>query len=379
MIIVRKKIKIEYSLLVKVIEGIATENEIIEFNNWFNSSSKCEAYFKKLKRTYDKQGDFSKNDAIVLWDNIKRKTFNKRDYWIRAAIQYAALFILPLIIGAVYYHFFNTVNHEVGDAIVFPSNNEVQVVLFDGLTVPVNELKDIPNSKQNGIVLGDNISYRKIDADSLIFNTIKTPYGANYKFMLSDSSVVYLNSGSELRFPVNFIEENREVFLKGEAFFEVAHNQDQPFIVNALNSSIRVYGTKFNVMSYPDDDDEKITLTQGVIGVEKEGYRVILEPGEQAVCNKEAPIIVNEVETHLYISWKDGVFRFVDMPLSELAKKLSRMYDVSFYFEDSSVAQKRFTGKVDRTTDFEYFLGIIEKTTNVKIEINKRNILISII
>lgn len=379
MIIVRKKIKIEYSLLVKVIEGIATENEIIEFNNWFNSSSKCEAYFKKLKRTYDKQGDFSKNDAIVLWDNIKRKTFNKRDYWIRAAIQYAALFILPLIIGAVYYHLFNTLNHEVGDAIVFPSNNEVQVVLFDGLTVPVNELKDIPNSKQNGIVLGDNISYRKIDTDSLIFNTIKTPYGANYKFMLSDSSVVYLNSGSELRFPVNFIEENREVFLKGEAFFEVAHNQDQPFIVNALNSSIRVYGTKFNVMSYPDDDDEKITLAQGVIGVEKEGYRVILEPGEQAVCNKEAPIIVNEVETHLYISWKDGVFRFVDMPLSELAKKLSRMYDVSFYFEDSSVAQKRFTGKVDRTTDFEYFLGIIEKTTNVKIEINKRNILVSII
>ena len=379
MIIVRKKIEIEYSLLVKVIEGIATENEIIEFNNWFNSSSKCEAYFKKLKRTYDKQGDFSKNDAIVLWDNIKRRTFNKRDYWIRAAIQYAALFILPLIIGAVYYHLFNTFNHEVGDAIVFPSNNEVQVVLFDGLTVPVNELKDIPNSKQNGIVLGDNISYRKIDADSLIFNTIKTPYGANYKFMLSDSSVVYLNSGSELRFPVNFIEENREVFLKGEAFFEVAHNQDQPFIVNALNSSIRVYGTKFNVMSYPDDDDEKITLAQGVIGVEKEGYSVILEPGEQAVCNKEAPIIVNEVETHLYISWKDGVFRFVDMPLSELAKKLSRMYDVSFYFEDSSVAQKRFTGKVDRTTDFEYFLGIIEKTTNVKIEINKRNLLISII
>ena len=234
---------------------------------------------------------------------------------------------------------------------------------------------------ENGQVVGrdssNTLAYGSFKTNEIIYNTVKIPYGGEYQLQLSDGTRVWLNSGSVLKFPVNFVGKQREVSLKGEAYFEVAHLADKPFIVHTDHSNVKVYGTSFNVMSYADDKVEQVTLLEGSVGVEVNGQQTMIKPGEQAELNTVTEIVeLKEVEATLYTSWVDGVFRFKNMPMKELSKKLSRWYDVDFFFANDNVSEFPFTGRIKRDADFEYFMNLIEKTTNVEVSIDGRTVLV---
>ena len=157
----------------------------------------------------------------------------------------------------------------------------------------------------------------------------------------------------------------------------MAHNASSPFIVHTDHSNVKVYGTAFNVMSYEDEEVEQVTLVEGSVGLEVNGQQTMIQPGQQAELNiNTTRVELKEVNTALYTSWVDGIFRFKNMSMKEISRKLARWYNVDFFFANNAVSEFPFTGRIKRDVDFEYFMSLIAKTTNVEITIEGRTVLI---
>ncbi|MCU4155857.1 FecR domain-containing protein [Carboxylicivirga sp. A043] len=370
-------------LIYKQIIGDASEEELKKLNLWRQKDLSNEKLYQSVIDPTRIKASFSVYDAIDVNEAFERilkpKPTTRR--LAPMVLKYAAAIALPLLLALSVWMIsdFNQNDTKVVEAIA-PLSQKATVELSDGRIVNLQENNTVEIEEHGSIVGEDSenkLIYKNVSVAEEIFHTIKTPYGGEYQLELSDGSKVWLNSGSELRFPVNFVGDTREVYLTGEGYFEVAHNPQKPFKVNTINSTVQVYGTSFNVMSYDNDKVQQITLVDGKIGLEAGDENLILKPGEQAELNKgNLSVEVSQVETELYTGWTSGVLKFNDMPLRELSKKLSRWYDVEFFFANSSVGNIHFTGRVRKDIDFSYFMSLIEKTTNVSIVVDDRTVLI---
>lgn len=175
----------------------------------------------------------------------------------------------------------------------------------------------------------------KVIKSNIAWNTIKTPAGLRSEFLLPDSTKVYLNSKTTLSYPVAFTGSSRNVKLIGEAYFEVAHNKEQPFIVNTGKINIEVTGTEFKASNYPDENLTEIVLASGKINLFQGEYskeQKILHsmvPGEKAAFyEKENKIYFDKVDVEKYISWKDGVLMFRDDSMEDVVRRLNRWFNV---------------------------------------------------
>ncbi len=184
--------------------------------------------------------------------------------------------------------------------------------------------------------LTENVSiksqYTMAAADSL---EIIAPIGSRSVVQLSDGSQVHLNYGSKIRYPLFFSGETRDVVLEGEGFFEVAHNPEKPFIVKVGDINVKALGTEFNVLAYPEDNVIQTTLVNGKVVLEQrveDGEAKLIGsmvPGQHAKYNRETEAISSSKgSVERYIAWKDGKLVFEDTPISEMAEKLSRMFNV---------------------------------------------------
>ena len=168
--------------------------------------------------------------------------------------------------------------------------------------------------------------------------------------ILSDGTRIWMNAESLLRYPTSFIGEKREVFLEGEAFFEVAKDAKHPFIVHTNRHSVEVLGTSFNISAYPD---YKVytTLAEGRIKVSTAKVSVVLNPDQQAA--------------YLFTSWAKGNYEFRNTSLSEIVAQLSRWYNVDIYFKNESLKDKRFAGIIFRDEELNFAIEVIERVSNV--------------
>lgn len=208
-------------------------------------------------------------------------------------------------------------------------------------------------------------------------HVLTVPRGGEYVLTLADSTRVWMNSDSELRYPSRFEGGERRVSVTGEAYFQVAKDESLPFIVEAGGAAVRVTGTEFNVMAYPDDGRVETTLVSGGVDVEANGQTRRVAPGSQAVYDKASGSLdVRAVDLALYTSWKDGLFEFRDMPLGAVARQLERWYDVEILFADPAVADIRFTGAVKKMKPLAFILDIIQGTRSVDYRIEGRQVII---
>lgn len=207
------------------------------------------------------------------------------------------------------------------------------------------------------------------------FHTLSVPRAGEYIMVLSDGSRVWLNSETELRFPVTFDDEKREVFLTGEAYFEVVKDARRPFIVSTPQTKTTVLGTSFNVMAYVGENRTEITLVNGAVAVTAGDRNCRIAPGQQVAVNNESLEMVNRtVNVPAFTSWKDGIFEFDDMSLSDLSVKLSRWYDVDFFFVNREAAMKSFTGAIKRNRNLQFMLDFIRKTSGVRFEMKGKTV-----
>ncbi|WP_431243682.1 FecR family protein [Flavobacterium sp. P21] len=184
----------------------------------------------------------------------------------------------------------------------------------------------------------------------MVYNTIKIPYGKKFRLQLSDGTFVHLNSGTTLKYPIKFIAgENRQVFLDGEAFFDVAKDKKHPFIVNVDNLNVRVLGTHFNVSNYPEDTSTDVVLVEGSVGMYQPNEEfdalknTILKPGFKGTFNKEnTKISTKPVITDIYTSWINGGLTFRNMTFKNIITKLERRYNVTIVNKNEKLANEKF-------------------------------------
>ena len=225
---------------------------------------------------------------------------------------------------------------------------------------------------QNDSVTGLNYTTAKVQGEGMIYNTMRIPVGGFYQLALSDGSKVWLNSMTELRFPVAFTGEEREITLDGEAYFEVAPDSKHPFIVvTEEGMEVKVYGTEFNMNTYQHGVVQTV-LVSGKVGirVNATGKEVMLAPKQMAESSEKTGMVrVEEADPYRYIAWKDGEFVFERETIEEIMERLGRWYDVKVFYENESLKQKRFTGVISRYEDIEQVLRLIEGPATLRFEV----------
>jgi ferric-dicitrate binding protein FerR (iron transport regulator) len=206
-------------------------------------------------------------------------------------------------------------------------------------------------------------------------NTLIVPVGGEYEVVLPDGTVVFLNSGTELRYPDLFTGDRREVHLKGEAWFEVTPDTSRPFIVHAGGIDIRVLGTAFNVSAYEQTATLLTTLLAGSLEVTAGRQQLLVAPGQQALYDKrERQLRVRAVETELYTSWKDGYYTFDQAPLEEIMTTLSLWYGIDVHYRDERLKRIEFTGRLKRYEEASRFLEMLGETRNVLFEMQGNDV-----
>ena len=230
----------------------------------------------------------------------------------------------------------------------------------------------------------DKLDYeKKVDKkkDKLIFNTIRTPQGGEYNLVLADGTEVFLNSLSQFKYPVQFVGENREVELTGEAYFIVAKDQQKPFLVKTNGIDVAVVGTSFNINAYEETGNVVTTLVEGKVNLHLNNQNTgtyTLVPDEQAVFTVSlGNMKVRKVDVSLFTEWRNGQLIFHNNRLEDIMNTLIRWYSVEVFYLDPGVKDIKFSGNLNRYEDISSILDIIQATEKVNIKINKNAILFS--
>ena len=300
----------------------------------------------------------------------------------RLIIRYAALFIGIIGIG------FLLIKRTFGDkdASILKIRDKaitLRTIHNKSQTITSNKNTKILNGDGKVIAVqkGNKITYNpKTLSKKLVYNELEIPYGKTFEVQLSDGTVVYLNSGSSIRYPVNFVDgNNREVYIKGEAFFHVSRDEKHPFIVNAGKLNIKVLGTQFNVSSYKEDENINTVLVSGSVELykdkaEKEIINTIkLSPGKIAKWNDEKNSYkVEPTDTDIYTAWVQGKLIFKNEFFKVIRKKLERHYNVTIINHNKLLDDNTFNAEFD-SENIEEVMEIFDRNfgINYKIENNK--------
>jgi len=245
-----------------------------------------------------------------------------------------------------------------------PGGNKAVLTLANGTTVVLDSAAGdaIPSQGATKVIrINGQLKYEAGQAESnaVVYNTLSTPRGGQYKIELPDGTLVWLNAASSLRFPTAFNNGERIVELNGEGYFEVAHKADMPFKVQLRSGAVEVLGTRFNVMAYQNETKVKTTLLQGAVKVTHNTYSARLVPGQEASWAADGSnITVMPTDTEEAVSWKEGFFQFNKAPLADVMRQLQRWYNVEVRYEGSS--KREFWGKIPRNVKLSEALKILE-------------------
>jgi ferric-dicitrate binding protein FerR (iron transport regulator) len=277
-------------------------------------------------------------------------------------------------------------NNEVEK--IIPKKNDIVLTSTDNGEVVIekddnktDDKKIIP--KINLIQKSDQLIYdNNIDIKELVYHSLKVPYGKRFNIVFSDGSKAYLNSGSVIRYPVKFIEDKkREVFLEGEAFFDVAENKNELFIVNSNGINVEVYGTKFNVRNYSEDFNSDIVLVEGSVGINNPEVSelTMLKPGFKGSVDKENfRVTTSKVNTKIYTSWIDGEVIFRNETFSQILKKLERLYNVTIINNKNESLDEVFNAAINvENENIEQVLEYFNKIYNIEYQIFNNKIIIN--
>ena len=361
-----EKIKIE-DLLIHYLSEELTEDERSKVILWINEKMENRRYFEELKDIYE-AGLLLKNNQIYdpdkSWHRVKAKYYKRKTEhfvrnnwktsvdWHQRALRIAAIFIIAFILGIV-------------TSTYFGKNQVVQDVNF---------------------------------------NEVVAPLGSKTSINLADGTKVWLNAGSRLKYPVNFSQNSRDVYLEGEAYFNVAKQKSRKFIVHTSELNIKVLGTEFNVKAYPEEKTIETTLVRGSVTIERNKNNstetfdpVYLEPNELAKFEKddmsmevtstltepdkskktretkEKLVVMQRIDPVIYTSWKDPRWIIQGEELQSLAKKLERRYDVKITIENETLKRYKFSGTLTDET-LEQVLNIIKITAPIKYTIENKDV-----
>lgn len=342
-------------LLQKYKDHSLTTEEFNILKRWVLESEENKLYMANFIRFYkieERWEAYNKANPQKAWKSILAKYHHKKRIRRQRMFAVAACTILFVIIGGVYKYTTND-DQTTSYAAIYPRQNKKVV-----LTLANGQKKMLENG---GELICEST---KSAAPEQQYNTISTQVGGNFKLILPDKSIVWLNSNTTLRYPVKFAKD-RHVILSGEAFFDV-QKTGYPFSVEVNENKIRVLGTQFDVSAY-NGKAMLTTLVRGKVEVSNRNSKQILHPNQQAsIAEATQDIVVKEVNTTIYTSWIQGVFEFESTPLTIIMEQLAQWYDIDVTYQNEQMGQILFTGSLYRDRSLDYTLQIIQDISDVK-------------
>ena len=343
-----------------------------EKNLKFTNTTFSEERKKRLARQIAKQLD-------KLDEKKKRRIF------LHNIMKYAAVALLFFTIGSslVYLYMANRQPEIIVENSVLPAHAQEPVLIIDNkqqiqLNSGESEL-DYSNSGEIIVNQAESVK-KKAKGQSPEMNTLIIPYGSRSVITLADGSKVWLNAGSRLIYPSEFVDKRREVFLVGEAFFDIAKDESHPFYVKTTDVEIKVLGTQFNVSAYPEDYSVQTALAEGRVELSRVNAgllekKIQLSPGELAYFNKKSrETIIYKVDLEYYTLWTDGLFSFSNTDLNRIIRKLERFYNIRFQFDDPLKGSIQITGKLDVTKEKDEVFEYLSNLTGLDfIKLNENN------
>ncbi|QEH43293.1 FecR family protein [Chitinophaga sp. XS-30] len=266
---------------------------------------------------------------------------------------------------------------------IAPGRSGAILTLADGTQVELDSLGNGLIASQQGVDVkleNGEVAYDDADqsAKELIYNTMTTPKGRQFRLTLPDGTKVWLNAASSLRFPMVFLGADRTVEVTGEAYFEVAKDDRKPFnVVVNQTATVQVLGTHFNINAYSNEPVMQTTLLEGSLAVLHGNRRALLKPGQQARLEPEKEnglTVTADVDLDKVIAWKNGIFNFEGAKLAEFLQQVERWYDIDVVYE-KGVPDMTFWGKMTRDIPLSGLLVVLEKS-NVKFRLEGRKLTI---
>ncbi|SFB99865.1 FecR family protein [Flagellimonas taeanensis] len=366
-------------IITKYINQEATPEEMTILYEWVKKGNNQEV-FKKLV-----QADFLINYQNRSWETeeafkqfletIKEKESRKVRtlYMGRQVLKYAAAIVI-LVASAAYF-----ILQKNSPSVLEPrlDSDQITLQLDNGEIISFDPDSDATVKSKSGktvVSLVKGVLSQNAEADTkgkVKKNVLRVPFGKSLSLTLQDGSVVRLNSGSTLTYPSSFVGmDKREVQLEGEAFFEVAKNPGQPFIVGTKNMYTQVFGTVFNISAYDEDNISEVVLVEGSVGIGSTEHTVagslqMLKPSQRA-SNKEGSgdrFVIEDVDVTPYISWTQGVLSFENEEMSEIIKRLQRQFNIKIVNKHEKLGERRFTGMFDEE-DLDRILRTIQAHTH---------------
>lgn len=370
--------------------GDLSEEEKVKLEDWIHGDSSRKRLFDEIceernvardLEVYERVNKESAWEKVVCRGNIKLQHSSRRLGWYR----WVAAVMLPVMVAAGYFireMKRDSLQQGVEIASIEPGKSKAILRLGNNRVLEITKERETHVDVAEGVAATNNSSGmiypEQVATGKTEYNVLEVPRGGEYTVTLSDGTVVHLNSGSELRYPVAFGAERREVFLSGEGYFEVVKDSVRPFFVNADKLKIRVYGTSFNVNTY-DLENIQTVLVEGKIGIQTMNMNTeyMVKPGQLALYNQEKGTMeILNVDVQLYVAWKDHEFMFDDESLEKIMNRLSLWYDVDVFFQTASLKQLHFTGHLGRYDDISHILDAISGVTQVKFSVKGRTIIV---
>ena len=365
----RKDIEIS-DLIYKFLRGETSksEDELLEAWCLEPRNRKLFMELRDANHLYEGVTDMCNVDTSIPFENVNAQIRKKKRVHL---MKYVAGVAAVLMVGMVFVFFMEEEKNEPVRQVLLSSVSKGKTESFATLVTTSGKVVYLEDSvKQESLKERNKETLKPIENESdpqviptqeVEYNVLTTSKQGNIKIVLYDGSLVWLNAGSELRYPNTFVENQRVVYLKGEAYFDVTKDRSHPFIVKTISSEISVLGTSFNVNAR--ENSCVTTLVEGRVRM-KHGIKdsVELRAGQQAWVAGTEKIRVQEVDTRYYTSWMNNMFAFRETSLREIATVLEDWYECKCRFESAALENIPYSTMVERYPDVDSVLQILAGT-----------------
>tara|TARA_B110000858_G_scaffold27593_1_gene29078 strand:+ start:341 stop:1495 length:1155 start_codon:yes stop_codon:yes gene_type:complete len=383
----KKEIRIE-TLVAKYCSGDLSNSELQELTTWIGVGKNKKIFkdYIALNFTIEQLKSEGQDDSL-LWEHIEasfKTPVKKINYW-----KYGVAASIALLI-AINFIFDQKSKTAVTNPTIAHDTNKIEIgtdkatlTLENGSLVVLEKGASFKTKNANSN--GEKIVYQnaKSNSSSIKYNYLTIPRGGQFSLKLSDGTEVWLNSESQLKYPVRFIEEEtREVELVyGEAYFDVSpstNHKGAKFKVLNNTQEIEVLGTEFNIKAYKDEVNIYTTLVEGKVAINTPNLKQLLTPNQQSILDTQNNTLsVIKVDVLEVISWKEGVFSFINKPLKDIMKVLSRWYDIDIIFENKELESVEFIGTLNKNQSIDEVLSIMKSFSLNNYEIKGDTIILN--
>ena len=375
------------SSLYKIVSGIYRQKDVDELRSYMKTDE-GEAEFNELSysiweeiKGMNEIPEVDPNEVNLI---LRKQNSQKKK---RMMYVYSGAVAVVLMLLAVGVHFYMKQGYDVNQEMRLVASQmthttdakEIQLILQDKRIEVAGEAAKVEYKADGQVKVNESVVYEEKvveNKEQMQYNQLIVPKGKRSILELSDGTVLWVNSGTTVIYPMEFAKSKREIFVDGEVFLDVHSDKKSPFFVRTKNMDVKVTGTRFNVTAYEKDDVMSVVLVSGSVQVKTENGKSNLTPNNRLTC-ENGNLSIQNVDVMDYVTWKDGFYQFKSEKLGEILKRLSRYYGIKIDVSESA-AQLVCNGRLDLKDDLSRVLDGLKVTAPILVKQRENQYIITL-